>query len=498
MRVSRLLFLSVIWLPHWAAPANEPYSPSREEVARSYQRAADITRARNAVLNGTLSPRWIGDGHAFWYKRQLPGGAHEYVRVESKSGHQSLLFDHARMAAALAAAWEARVDPLRLPLDEMQVSDDEKSLTVVRESQTWSVDLSTFEVTRITREQRQQQRERPGTSPDGRMRYEIRDGRLRLYESGTDGHVLEGSISDVAWASWAPDSRHLAVFRVIPGDRKQVYLITSSPQNGGRATFTARDYDLPGDKLDTYETYIVDAQARTETKSDLDPFWTGGRPWAAPPRPTWFAGRLLLQITERGYQAVRIVEVDLITAKSRTLIEERSNTFVDTTALIRRDLPNSNEILFRSERDGFGRLYLFDARTGLMKNAVTPPNWIVRSIEHIDEQSRTITFSANNTDDRQDPYFIHWFKVGLDGRDLIRLTESNGQHRVNFSPNRAYLVATWSRVGFPPVHELRDGRTGKLISVVESADIEAWKEFGIRMPEVFVAKGRDEIGRAHV
>jgi dipeptidyl aminopeptidase/acylaminoacyl peptidase len=126
-----------------------------------------------------------------------------------------------------------------------------------------------------------------------------------------------------------------------------------------------------------------------------------------------------------------------------------------------------------------------------LENVITPPGWIVRSIESIDEKNRTITFSANNTDARQDPYFIHWFRIGMDGRNVVRLTESNGQHRVSFSPNSKFVVATWSRVDSPPIHELRNGDTGTLISVVESADIEEWKEFGIRMPEVFVAKGRD-------
>lgn len=484
----------ILLLAFATSTANEPYAPSREEIARSYQRASEITRARNTVLNMTLTPNWIGSGHALWYKKQLPGGRHEYLRVDSKTGQKAQLFDHTKIAQSLSTAWSANIDATRLPLDEMQFADDEKSLTIVRENQNWRVDLETYECTRITREtQRQPQGGRPGLSPDGKLRYELRDGKLLVFETATNTQKFESTSTDFASASWAPNSRHIAAFRVIPGDRKQVYLITSSPRDGGRATFSARDYDLPGDKLDTYETFVIDANEGTEIKSDLEPFWTGGRPWASPPRAQWRGneGRFFIQLTERGYQAVRVVAIDLQTAKATTIIDERSNTFVDTTALLRRDLTKTNEIIWRSERDGFGRLYLHDLQTGNLKNVITPPGWVVRSIEHVDEEARTITFSANNTKQDQDPYFIHFFRVGLDGQNLVRLTESNGQHRVSFSPDRNTILATWSRVDSPPVHELRNATTGQLISIVEQADITAWEQYGIRLPEVFVAKGRD-------
>ena len=52
--------------------------------------------------------------------------------------------------------------------------------------------------------------------------------------------------------NWAPDSKTLAAFRIEPGDRKEAYLFESSPPGGGRARLR-RPYDLPGDKLTSYE-----------------------------------------------------------------------------------------------------------------------------------------------------------------------------------------------------------------------------------------------------
>jgi len=49
-----------------------------------------------------------------------------------------------------------------------------------------------------------------------------------------------------------------------------------------------------------------------------------------------------------------------------------------------------------------------------------------------------------NTD--QDPYFIHFYRVNFDGSGLVALTEGNGNHSVQYSPDRKYIIDTYSRV----------------------------------------------------
>src|SRR5262249_26781766 len=87
--------------------------------------------------------------------------------------------------------------------------------------------------------------------------------------------------------------------------------------------------------------------------------------------------------------------------------------------------------------------------------------------------------------------FLHRYRINFDGTNLVALTEGNGNHSVHYSPDRKYLIDTYSRVDMAPVHELRRGSDGKLVCALEKADISELEAGGWEPPEVFVAKGRD-------
>src|SRR4029077_8303753 len=66
-----------------------------------------------------------------------------------------------------------------------------------------------------------------------------------------------------------------------------------------------------------------------------------------------------------------------------------------------------------------------------------------------------------------------------------------GTHEVQFSPDRQYIVDTYTRVDMAPVSELRGTSDGSLFCALEHADSSALSETGWRAPERFVAKARD-------
>jgi dipeptidyl aminopeptidase/acylaminoacyl peptidase len=188
--------------------------------------------------------------------------------------------------------------------------------------------------------------------------------------------------------------------------------------------------------------------------------------------------------------------VDARSGAARDIIDERSQTFIWTAHTENLDLAyvnwleKSDEILYVSERDGWRHLYRVDVRTGAM-HQVTKGPYVLRGIEWIDEDRRQVWFRACGRNPAQDPYFIHYYRVDFDGRNLVALTEGDGTHRVQYSPDRRFLVDTWSRVDRPPVHELRRASDGRRLLTLEEADIAELKAGGWTPPEVFVAKGRD-------
>jgi dipeptidyl aminopeptidase/acylaminoacyl peptidase len=146
-----------------------------------------------------------------------------------------------------------------------------------------------------------------------------------------------------------------------------------------------------------------------------------------------------------------------------------------------------------SERDGWNHLYLYDAKTGEVKNQITRGDWVVRNVDYVDEKNRQIWFEAGGIVPGEDPYYIHYCRVNFDGSGLTILTEGDGTHTAQFSPDYRFLIDTWSRVDLPPISVLRRGDDGKLVCKLETADATALYATGWKPPEAFVAKGRDSV-----
>ncbi len=334
-------------------------------------------------------------------------------------------------------------------------------------------------------------------SPDGKWTISIKD--QNVFVKGEDGQEIQLSTdgkegNGYRRAEWSPDSKTVIAWRVEPGERKEVYLIRSSPSGGGRATFESRPYALPGDKFSKYEPNVFDVASHKQVKLEVDRF---EHEWLTP-RMDWNrdGSRFRYQQVDRGHQRLRVIEVDPHTSDTRNIIDEKSDTFIWTvhTEALRLELvnylTNSDEIIYVSEQDGWRHLYLVDPKDAKLKQ-ITKGEWVVRGIEQIDEDARQIWFTASGKNAGQDPYFIHCYRVNFDGSGLVALTEGNGNHSIEFSPDRKFIIDTYSRPDAPPVNELRRVSDGKLVCKLEEADITELKAKGWKAPEVFVAKGRD-------
>ena len=334
-------------------------------------------------------------------------------------------------------------------------------------------------------------------SPDGKWTALIRDNNvyIRSKDGGTEIRLSQdGSPAEsYGMLQWAGDSKTLVGFRIEAGERKEVHLIESSPKEGGRAVLRSRPYPLPGDKFTSYELNLFSLENKANLKPKVDRIDFGR------PRLRWNPDgrRFTYEKTDRGHQRFRIIEIDSHTGDARNIVDEKTDTFIWTahTENIRLNRVNwiadTNEIVYASERDGWRHLYLIDAETGQIKNQITKGQFVVRAIDRIDEEKRQIWFQAGGRNLQQDPYFIHYYRVNFDGSVLVALTEGNGSHSIRYSPDRKYIIDTYSRVDMAPVHELRRVSDGNYMCKLEEADISRLKADGWKPPEVFVAKGRD-------
>ncbi|MCA9217146.1 MAG: prolyl oligopeptidase family serine peptidase [Planctomycetales bacterium] len=358
-----------------------------------------------------------------------------------------------------------------------------------------------------------------GASPDGQWRAFVNDGNVFVRNADGEDEVQltedGNSGSDYQMLDWSPNSRAFVAFRVEPGDRKEVYLVESSPNGGGRAVLHQRRYPLPGDRFSSHELHVFKLDENDDWSvitPDVEPIDFG---W---PRVRWNAdGSKFTYIkNDRGHQRYRLIEVDANSGEARNVLDEQTNTFIWTAHAENVDVPpvtwldETDEIIYASEVDGWRHLFLIDANVTSddsaqpqitngekrlfaagLKNQITTGQFVVRGVDQIDEQNRQIWFRASGKNSDQDPYFIHHYRVNFDGSELTALTDGNGNHSVQFSPDHRFLIDTYSRVDMPSFHELRRAEDGQLVCKLEAADVSELEENGWQSPEVFVAKGRD-------
>jgi dipeptidyl-peptidase 4 len=294
----------------------------------------------------------------------------------------------------------------------------------------------------------------------------------------------------------SPGQERLVAMRKRPEQTHSIRLIESSPKEQVEPKLHTHKYLKPGDRIDHTEPCLFDMKTmRTiPVNQDLiqDQWSISDLRWA--PDSSHFT----FLYNARGHQLQRLIAVDSTSGETRTIVEESSKTFVDYSQKTWMHwLDKTGELLWTSERDGWNHLYLFDAKSGTLKNQVTHGAWLVRGVERVDENNHQIWLRAAGVYANQDPYYIHFARVNFDGSGFTLLTEADGTHisetnpSMQLSPNHRWLVVTHSRVDLPPVTELRDAQTGKRISVLESADLDTRIQTGWTLPERFAAKGRD-------
>ncbi|HKS04669.1 MAG TPA: DPP IV N-terminal domain-containing protein [Gemmatimonadaceae bacterium] len=344
-------------------------------------------------------------------------------------------------------------------------------------------------------------------SPDGRTGAFIRSWNLWVRDVATgverqltrDGVENFGYATDNAgWAGsdravllWSPDSKKIATQQQDERNVGDMYLVNTSV---GHPTLRAWKYPLPGDSVVAMvHRVIIDVEfgriVRLQMAPDYHRATLGDNlsmndyVWSPD------GSKLALVSTGRDHKNAILRVADASTGAVRTVFEEKAATHFESRTGWR-VLWATNEVVWYSQRDDWGHLYLYDLNTGQLKNRITSGAGPVTAITRIDEKTRTLWFAANGREAAQDPYFSHFYKIGLDGKNYVSLTPDDGMHSMQLSPSGNYLVDTYSKPEVAPVHTLRDA-AGKLVMPLERADISRLVATGWKPPIPIKVKADD-------
>ena len=307
--------------------------------------------------------------------------------------------------------------------------------------------------------------------------------------------------SEAAIVSWSPDSKKIATFQQDQRGVGEMYLVSTK---AGHPEMRAWKYPLVGDSIVSTISRVIIDLSEAEPKivrfnmlpdqhrsSVCDHITCAGGEFAD---VQWFPDgqKVAFVSSTRDHKVATLRVADAATGEVRDVLREAVKTQFESGDNVPnwRVLPQSNEVLWFSERDDWGQLYLYDLTTGALKHQVTTGVGNVSQVLRIDEKTRQVWFTGVGRESSHDPYFKHTYRIGLDGKSLTLLTPENGDHNVNWSPSYKYFVDSWSTPDTPPTAVLRDAN-GKLILTLEQGDISKLVATGWKPPTRIIVKARD-------
>lgn len=305
-----------------------------------------------------------------------------------------------------------------------------------------------------------------------------------------------------ATISWSRDSKRFTASRTDQRKVGDLWVIASVGNK--RPTLETYKYDMPGDtSVSQPEVGVYDLAAQRMTMLQTAAFKDqqlgqfNARQFVypdlnEPQRQLWLAensDQIYLWRRSRDQHKVDVLVADAATGTVRVVIEERLNTYVEHQRL---ELLKSGDLLWWSERDGWAHIYRYGA-DGRLKNRLTEGPFHVSGVEGIDEARGLVYLSANGRERGEDPYYLHSYRVGLDGAGLTLLNPGDYDHRVALGESNRFVINTYSRVNTVPASTLHDATTGRKILDLETADFSQLMAAGFRFPETFTVKAADGI-----
>ncbi|GIG68976.1 S9 family peptidase [Phytomonospora endophytica] len=422
------------------------------------------------VKNLKVRPQWLDDGERFWYAADTTEGK-TFFTVDPAAGTR-----------------EPFEPPADAGADFLEVlSPDGKTAVFAKGHDLWARSVEDGREWALTADGAEDHDY--GTGPEAMAQFTL------LARIG-----LTGMPPAVAWS---PDSTRILTHRTDQRGVRRQHLVEDAPADGGAPRLVTKRYAFPGDEtLPTVELMVIDVASGDTVRAKTPPLLAPLYSPIALKLAWWAEAESAVYYLEqtRDQRTLSLRRLDPATGEVTTIVTESGPTRVEPTQTMGAEpiiavFSHGWEVLWYSQRDNWGHLYLYDARTGEQRLQVTSGEWGVQRVLRVDEDARVVYFVASGLVDGH-PYRRSVCRIGLDGTGFARLTDDDLDHAVTIGPGARYFIDNASTTGTPPVITVRDW-AGTVLVELERADVSGLIAAGWTPPEPFTVKAADGVTDVH-
>ncbi len=256
---------------------------------------------------------------------------------------------------------------------------------------------------------------------------------------------------------WSPDGRYIAFVETDISDVLTYYMINNTE------TLYPKIIEFP---------YVKVGQKRASSRVGIVELSSGEISWLDIPglssddylRVSDWAGNseeLLLQISNRTRDKVRVVLAETSTGNLKTILTESDDAWLENSFTWNED---KSRFIWLSERDGWKHAYVY-TRAGEEIGQLTPGEFDVISISGIDDENGWLYYMASP--DNPGQRYLYRTSLSPGGRqERITPASLNGTHSYQISPDMKWAVHNYSTFDTPPVYDfirLADHSTVKVL-----------------------------------
>ena len=492
---------------------------------------ADYTRAMHQlgpytaplVDHAVRSAHWIDD-HRFWYI-ESDHGVQTVMLGDAAAGTKAEAFPTVKIVASMNTAGLKETDPTKIAFEGFEPQAGANTAVVsVRGERYECALMAPYRCKKLPDQHAGHiagylaggSAAEAVLSPDSKKAVFIRNWNLwvRDVATGAEKQLTTDGVKDFGYATdnagwkhsnnaiviWSPDSKRVATFQQ---DQRAVADFTSASTQVGHSEMDVWKYPFVGDKeIMHIQRVIVDVDSGEMTRLKMPPdlhrsslcddVVCGEGPqdmqWAKDGKTLAFVS------TSRDHKEETVRMADATTGEVRDLFKETIPTFFDSgyndEGINWRYLSERNEILWWSQRSGWGHYYLYSAKDGKLERQVTKGDWNVDHLVYADEKTGMLLLAGVGREAGEDPYYRSIYAVNLEGGEPKLLTPEHEDHIAIASGEGRYFVDVYSTPQEPQTAVLRKA-DGAVVEQLAKGDVSRLKATGWQAPENIAVKCSD-------